>query len=238
MNRFSSQSGSAFLLILMGIAFFAALSYMVFQGGRSSEGNLSGDKARLAANDIIAYSNALATAVQKLRLAGCEDTQFDFTNSEWVNTDASFVHTAGQNPNAPATGCDVFGDDGKVKAVVFSSSYFVTDLTAGGTTGQGSSRISMNAFPGVGTSADRELVYFLPHLRDDVCMKINDILGVMNPGNAPPGYVEGTIPDYAGVYATGGGLTDSSGELTGKTAFCGKKSVGATNRFLKVLIVR
>jgi len=232
MNHPSRQSGSAFFLILFAIAAFGALSYIVFKDSRGSEGALGSEKAKLAAEEIIAYGETLAMAVQKLRLAGCEDTQLDFENAAWLHLGVGApVHGPGHNPNAPSTGCSVFSAaDGKVKAVVFPQSYFKT--------GSPHARIRRHSFLGVGVENNQDLAFWLTDLRYDVCMKINDLLGIENPGGNPPAYDPGTIPDYNGVYGTGGAYTDVSGVLAGKTAFCAEKTGNAGNRYMKILIAR
>lgn len=240
MKPHSSQNGSAFFLILIAIAIFGALSYVVFKDSRSSSGTLTKEKSKLVAQEIVAYGDTLATAVQKLRLANCMETELDFANSSWVQPNGTTPTVAtGHNPSAPSSGCSVFGiNDGKIKAVAFPASYFMVTVPSTANTRQGSARIRILKMVGIGSSTEPELVYFLPHITTEVCMEINKILGVDNPSDALPTITESTAPDYTGVFTGANAYTDVSGGLTGKPAFCAATTADGDTRFIKTLLAR
>lgn len=233
MDKSSSQSGNVFFLILAAVAMFAALSWAFTQGSRQSGSALTAEQNRMAAQEIIAYGNTLADTVQKLKLRGCMDTQLDFSNTNWTEYPSTITFPTNHNPNAPASGCGAFkSGEGNLQANIFPLSYVTNDPVAGNIT-PGTSTIRTIAMPGIGT-AEGDLIYDLPRVTDDVCLKINSILNIS----------ETTIPSlgvivtgkYAGDYSTSPIMTDPGNTFTGKSALCGKDA--QRNRFLVVLLAR
>lgn len=168
MTHSASQRGSSFFLILLGIAIFAALSFAVLQGGRVSQSSLSGDQARLAAQDIIQYADTVAKAVQTLRLRGCSDTQISFAG-----------HPNGAtNPSAPTDeSCHVFSlSGGKVNAKIADSNYYNT-----GNNWSGQWRFTGDDdLIGIGTNgcsdnSCAELIMTLYDVKQDICAAIEKI---------------------------------------------------------------
>ncbi len=169
MNHSASQRGSSFFLILLGIAIFAALSFAVLQGGRVSQSSLSADQARLAAQDILQYADAVAKAVQTLRLRGCTDREISFAG-----------HPTGvANPSAPTDeSCHVFSlSGGKVNAKIADSTYYKT-----GNTWSGQWRFTGDDdLIGIGTNgcSDNtcaELIMTLYDVKPDICAAIEKIV--------------------------------------------------------------
>lgn len=235
MNRPASQSGSAIVLILIAVAMFAALSYAVFQGGRLSGTQLASDQARLAAQEIIAYGDALAKTVQTLKLRGCADTQYNFANTLWTLSGVP-IHGVGHNPSA-VSGCGAFvTGEGNMQVKTFSQSYF--DAASAGGADLGSSRIGLMPLMGIGTADSLDMVLTVPRLKKEVCLSINKILGVDDVNGNPPEYTLTTYFDYAGVVSgTYAANADVNGKLSGKTAFCALGTAG-NYKFNRVLIAR
>lgn len=232
-SRPSPQSGSAFFIILVGIAMFASLSYVVFKGSHVSESTLSTDRARIAAQEIVTYGDTLARAVQALKLRGCQDTQFHFANSAWKNGNGTNAQEA--NPVA-AAGCGVFvTGEGNVQAMTFPVDYFDSGTHD---TAQGSSRVRVASFLGIGDETQEEVFYNLPAVRNDICLAINTLLDIGTAGGNLPAIAEGTTADYKGVFSATAvsAYTDTNGKLGGKTAFCARTADG--NKFFRVLIAR
>lgn len=230
------QSGSVIFYILLAVALLASLSFMVARGSRTSESLLSDQQAKIAAQEIIDYGQALASATSKLRLRGCKDTELDFANPVWTRVNGTVQHDTGHNPNAPATGCSIFaGGSGAAQAVTMPVSYTTGVEPSSGNTQLGHGRIYRAAVPGVGETGKEEIMFVIGRLNLQVCMKINEILGIPNQGNAPPPYVHSGINDYNGAFSDSGALTDSSGSFTGKTAFC---VTNGNYDFWQVLVAR
>lgn len=244
----AGQNGSAFWIILIAIALFGALSFTAIQSGRTGASNLDSEQIRLAATEIISYGDALTKGIQKLRLMGCSETQFDFENAVWQLYDTTTpVFAAGHNPTAGAT-CHVFGlNEGDVKPTIIPSSalHRWSGMTASNVD-FGHGIILTMRIPGLGSATREELIYRLAFVDRSVCLKINDILGVTNPSNAPPAFTSAFAANtalnrlYAGTYPEDSLMTDTSGNLTGKTAFCASHGVSdpEKNSFFQILMVR
>jgi hypothetical protein len=114
-----TERGAVFIYILMAIVLLAALTYAVSHGNRGGTSTLTDQQAKLAAQEIIDYGNTVATAVQKLRLRGCSDTEISFEN------DASSIADY-TNPNAPTDkSCHVFDiNGGNVTRQIFNEAFF------------------------------------------------------------------------------------------------------------------
>jgi hypothetical protein len=242
------QTGSAFWIILIAIALFGGLSFALIESGRTGASNLSTEQIRLAATEIISYGDSLSKGVQKLRLTGCSDTQFDFENAVWQRFNTStLVFAAGHNPSAGA-GCSVFGHgEGDIKPTIIPlpSLYEWAGITSSDVDFGHGIILSMR-IPGLGLATREELIYRLAFVDRAVCLKINDILGITNPSNAPPAFTSALAAStalnrlYAGTYPDDSIMTDTSGNLTGKAAFCASHGVSdpEKNSFFQVLIVR
>lgn len=244
MRDFSSQRGNVLFIILLAIALFAALSYAALQGSRSGTAGMTDEQARMAAQEIISYGNTMQTRAQQLRLQGCLDTQLDFANPVWARVDGLLLtHEPGHNPNAPASGCSIFEN---TLAKVFNDAhvYWPDINSCGGCTALGTSRIIRLILPGVGTAAGEDLVYRLAYVREEVCIAINKSLGITNPSDKPPHVTNtSTTMAYDGDYTGAQVAVDSSGAVTGKTAFCASGVATPTASsgdysYLQVLIAR
>ena len=108
-----SEKGGAFLYILLAISLFMALSYMMSQSNRSADSSLTAEQTKIAAQEIIDYGNAIAAAVQKLKLRGCADTEISLANAVYTLNNGTLIFPDGHNPNAPTNeSCDVFKSGG------------------------------------------------------------------------------------------------------------------------------
>lgn len=92
-----AERGNALFLILVAVALFAALSYVVMQGGRTS-GTISEKDDQMAAfARLTQFPEAVRTTVEKMLLTGTKISDLDFgRNVEGQN--AVFQHTRYQNP--------------------------------------------------------------------------------------------------------------------------------------------
>jgi hypothetical protein len=65
-------AGNVLFIILLGIALFSALSYVVSKGLRNSSGSISEDKAQLTATEILEYAKNMRETVKRLHIDGCD----------------------------------------------------------------------------------------------------------------------------------------------------------------------
>lgn len=242
MSAQNSESGNVFFLIFLAIAMFAALSYAVFQGSRSSMSSLTSDQARLAAQEIIAYGDALAKTVQTLRLRGCSETQLDFGQDVWKSHGGTVFQPTGHNALAPADGCSVFKiGNGNAKPVIFPMTYLYNWPGIGGGNGElGHGLIIKIMQPGVGNTAKEDIVYRLYAVKKEICMKINEMMGIGTISDAPPVIIPSNAVQYSGVFTESVDFSDTTGLYTGKTALCyGRDYSGDTLYFFhRVLLAR
>lgn len=239
------ECGGVLLWILVTIALFAALTAVVSRGSRTSETMLTDQQAKLYATEIMQYGNNLAYAVQKLRINGCKETDFDFYNVVWTLHDGTLIHPAGQNPVAVLPDCGVFDPNGgAIRAIRMPLEAIYFPAITSKSTGLGMSRIIRGGVPGIGDEGKEELVYRLPSIRKEVCLKINELLGIQNDGDdAPTVTGAGTTAKYQGNFPENFMMDDISGLVTGKSSFCAISLEGASPdigpySYLQVLIVR
>lgn len=81
MNR-SGESGNVLFYIFIAIVLFGGLSFAVSQSGRGSLESLTSEKNRLAATEIVDYSDAVAKAVGMMRLRGVTLADLRFSHPD------------------------------------------------------------------------------------------------------------------------------------------------------------
>lgn len=240
------ERGSVIFYILIAVALLGALVFAVSQSNRGSTQQLSSEKARLYATEIIEYTNIIASAVGHLRLRGCADTQISFEND---------IVTGYTNAGAPADySCHVFHESGGgVEWMNPDSDWLDTSESASLEYGV----LYFNATSciiNVGTDSsvmcndsgdDEELILFIPWIQQEICIQINNLLSIDNPSGSPPkdknnalGYFK-----FQGAYAGGQEIGESGTtgeELRGHRAGCfeGNTNPDGGYHFYKVLIAR
>lgn len=165
-KRATAQAGSAFFVILIAIFMFAALSYAVFRSSRSSESLMSGEQARIAAEEIISIASSVNKAVQTLRLRGCAETQLSFYAPEepWHN-----------NPLAPTDKtCHIYDSNGGNVNYTYAAPNWVEEADE-------NSWIftSERGVTDIGTP-NGELIMVMQDLKPQICDAINNILRIEN----------------------------------------------------------
>ena len=73
----SFTRGNVLFLILIAVALFAALSYVVIQSSRSGGGQIPDEKAKLIAVQLLEMFRARRDAYQRLLLSGCSYEEID-----------------------------------------------------------------------------------------------------------------------------------------------------------------
>ncbi|HPD82997.1 MAG: hypothetical protein R3D88_04200 [Alphaproteobacteria bacterium] len=222
------QRGSAIIWILIAVALFAALTYAFNSTSRTSMSFLTDSQAEAYANEIIAYGNEVKTAVKRVQLRSCDDDEVSFEN----NIIAGYT-----NPNAPTTNtCHVFESDG-------GGIRWNTPNSAAVSGGGNFAFAASNEIDGIGSTCAAancsDLVLFVSGVNEQVCLNINNALGVINPAGALPTDTTFTqAPQFIGAYSYVTTIGDEAGgvNLSGQKAGCFRETSSGNNIYYTVLI--
>lgn len=215
-----NEYGSAMLWIFIGIMLFAALGVAMMRGTRTSSNMITSEEAKTYAKQAISYALEVKQAVARMTFRGVKDTEFSFENSQFGTDVGSLRHPPNHNPNCTSDNCKVFSPSGGGINPTFLPEGAKTKETrtsphikSGGWSAWG---ISVQ---GVGT-AENELIFVAEDIDLNVCLAINDIFGITNPGGLPPNINPAPASLYNGAYGNAGIIGDEYAELAGKTSYC------------------
>lgn len=160
------EKGNVLFLILIAVALFAALSFVITQSSRSGSGDAAREKSRMTASDILNQVTNVQTAVSRIVLGGCAPEQLNFESA---------YDTVNVNPDAPVDGrCDVFGNKGGGAMARQAPEGSAADLTF--------YFVGSSALTGVGlTCTDTncsDLTMTLHGVTEQVCEQLNDLNGI------------------------------------------------------------
>ena len=230
----NSQSGNVLFYILIAVALLAALSFAVAISGRGNMAGITDDKARILASELIDYANTVSAATTQLRLRGIRETDLCFDEPQWP---APY-----NNPSCSDDATKIFhpSGGGVTWARIAKDS---TDVT--GSPDRLWHIYGDNEIDGVGMTCGAascaELILVADELQQNVCIKINELLGVNNPSALPPVDTEMGTTQFIGTYSHSYTIGDEAGgaALSGKTAGCFQKTtVPAEYVFFRVLQAR
>ena len=238
----SRQRGNVLFIILIAVALFAALSYAVTSSNRMGSSSISRDKAKAYAAQIIQNSTNIRQAIMRVKISnGCTDATLDFSNGVYQNT--SGAPTWPTNSNAPASKvCHIFDSaGGGVTPVVPVHDAIDSSVATGSTIKRGHGQLRVSQLAGIGTDGpagtesanDIGIIHKL--LKKEVCIAINDMVGVANPsGNPPPAAGSGSGGSY-----TNGSLaaTGISSTAPGSPVYC-QDSGGGDYQYFHALVER
>ena len=211
----SKESGNAFLFILLGVVLFASLSFVMSRGfGTEGTSKISDRRAELATSDILTFSRKMEAAVNRLRQNNCSESDLNFDNN--------IVADYG-NPGAPDDGsCDVFGSTGAKASYqapqvdwnnpAYAASAFYNEWAFIGTSSVydlGLEKGSCNASSNPDSCVD--LMMLLPYVKKDLCLKINDKLGITNTNGEAPRDTGLSAVKFIGDYDFSRELGDEGG---------------------------
>lgn len=228
------ESGNVIVWILVVVGLMAGLSYAFTSSSRSSSSMLTDTQAEAYASEIIAYGNELKSAVKRLRLRGCNETEVSFENN--VSSLNNYA-----NANSPTdNSCHVFDlNGGGLSFKIMPKAAFIDSP-------YGDQEPEFKAGHNVGESetSATDLHVQIHDLKLEVCLKINELLDVNNPSGVPPedGNTAGNnafIGSYPAPKVDGIGDDVGSG-LSGKMTFCRDSDTSANTfyQYNAVLIAR
>lgn len=216
----SSEKGNVLFLILIAVALFAALSFAVTQTLRNTPEDPQGDTRKLGTAALIQNTTFIAQAVQTMAMRGVAAENFCFDSPLWGHN--NYYHSACDNNDNK-----VFSTHGGGGASVAPVPDGINDGSPWYITGQS---CIIETAPGCNANGnqDEDIILFVPHVNHDVCVALNDRLGVPNPQGNPP-KASGDLwpagkPVFTGNFLDGGRI-DSGGNgnlsyLTGHTVGC------------------
>lgn len=232
--KYASQSGSAILWVMIAVILLAALTSAIMRSTRTSASFITDEQATIYANQIIAYGNEVKGAVKRILLRGYEDTQIDLSNSVYLYDSGAALIPANANCNEDACRVYTMAGGGILPKVMPEASLlpYIDDTTSKA----GHGGVNQTIFVNVGTSAP-DLVFSMHELKREVCLKINTILGVNNPGGEPPLDMTGAGSLFSGTYNTTGQFGDEDPALAGKSEACFLKGTGAGARYQYIIVL-
>lgn len=222
-NKHATQRGNVFIIILLAVVLFAALSLTIARSMRSdTTTNMSKRQAELAASDILNYAQKIERAVNRVRRKGVSENDISFDQA----------HVAGYTHAQPATN-KVFNTTGGAVSWqappegvndgsdwVFTGATCIADIGTGPTGCNSDTNIS-----------NEELTASLSSLTDNVCTRINAQLNITGiPADTGGGT---STTKYQGAYADGTEVILAGGPFN---AACFSR--GGNNYFYYVLLAR
>lgn len=207
-------------MILLAVVLFAALSYAVTQSSRGA-GSTSSETNALRAAQLIQYGDQVSFAVMRIMMTGGYD-----------RSEVSFENNGvAVNANCTEDGCKVFHSNGG------GVSYWELPVDWRGSHGVWVplwrwNFSKNNQFYNVRTNcADascNDVALLYRGIQREVCIEINNKLGIDNPSGEPPekaGYTDpdyvGSLDYYSGSYIIGSAnLADNDAVLNGQYAGC------------------
>ena len=170
-----SESGNVLFLILIAVALFAALSYAVTSSSRSGGGDANEETNLISSSTITQYPAAVRTSIIRMQVTnGVSTSELEFNApSDFANC-GTYGGTLGAN-------C-VFHPDGGQATFVPGSA----DVMAGGAqvdwVFNSDNQINLVGrsvgTTNTATAASADVVAFLVDIRQGVCQRINDELGI------------------------------------------------------------
>jgi hypothetical protein len=227
----NAQSGNILIYILIAVALLASLSYAVTQSTRGSA-NISAERARLFAGEIIDIASSMASGVEQLRLRGVNTEDLCFNHASWGG--ANYNHGG-----CGDTQTHLYTPEGAGLNWALAPS---GAMDAAATPDNLWHFYSDNEIENVGTTsgdaAGVDLIVMVDELSLTVCQQINDLLGVTDASTAPPSDTGYGATRFTGTFSYTATIGDEDAALAGKNAACFLNTTTGEYAFYKVLLAR
>lgn len=225
-RSFRAQRGNVFFMILLGVVLFAAITAAVVTTSRSGGKNISDEKARLLAGQILRYTSQIKGGVDLLQQNGVTETDIRVAHPKlYSSLYGDITDTPSRQVFAEEGGGVPYVSPDKSVQTAFYEWEFYSSLS----------------FNGVGTSAG-ELTLTLPNVQDKVCVEINKMVNLSTATTVPTvdgdcpyvtygsGTVSGTFSNTKVTNGSGGGIAPAE-----SCVYC---NVVWGNVYYKVLLER
>jgi type II secretory pathway pseudopilin PulG len=245
-HRWRADAGIAVGPILFIIAILGLLAAAIAAGSGSFTASTDTQKATAYAQAIIEMGAQAQFAVQRIIGNGYSDTEVSFEDPSGQSKRTNGTPYSLSNPNCTVDDCKVFKPDGGgiVPFWLPADAAISPSLVPGVNLHPQSFVVTASPVLNVGSDTGAEgtdLLLLIGHLTEPVCMKINDLLGIQNPGGHPPvDSFDCNSTPFTGTYSNcSNPIGDSAAALAGKQAFCeGYDASGIYYIFYQVLIAR
>lgn len=161
-----SERGNVLFLILIAVALFAALSYVVTQSTRSGGGSTEREKNILSSAQMTQYPTALRTSIIRMVLGGTgiENVKFNSPdNFGSISASQLVFHPQGGGATYQQAPADLSSSGNSTLDWYFNGNYYVPGI-------------------GIDTSGGNDIIAFLPGVSNGVCKQVNEELGVNTNG--------------------------------------------------------
>lgn len=162
LNKSQRESGNVLFLILIAVALFAALSYVVTQSTRSGGGSTEREKNILSSAQMTQYPTGLRTSIIRMVLGGTsvENIKFnDPSNFGALSTNTLVFHPSGGGATYQQGPADLSASGNDALTWYFNANFEVSGV-------------------GLDGSGGNDLIAFLPGVSSGVCRQVNEELGV------------------------------------------------------------
>ncbi|HEY0902120.1 MAG TPA: hypothetical protein VGD95_08360, partial [Micavibrio sp.] len=182
--RRDAESGNVLFYILIAIVLFAALSFAVANIMNSGTADPRRETRMLEASDVIQYGDGLKRTVQAMRIRGVADAKISF---ESPRLRLDYAHPVAAPQRCTSDECRVFAPAGGGFTYIqpphdWLDSNFVVNALYGDWFFPTGVCVAESGTGGAGCASDttdnEELVAILPYVRRDLCLEINERLGI------------------------------------------------------------
>jgi hypothetical protein len=228
MHNNKSQKGNILFIILIAIGLFALLGSVVMDG-ESTTNKIGEDKAKIYAQDIISYANAMETAVQNMLARGVSETDLCFDFDVYPGGDDGYEHAACSDTKNRVFHPDGGGASYKIPPAIYFDQSYASDLRAG------SYLFSASAeaydVPLTTALTNTELLLYVFGLQKNICIQINNLLNIGLKNADPPIEQSSLAINNSSIRFTGSYTANSfdigtptTNEIKGKNAACVQSS--------------
>lgn len=216
----SYARGNALLYVLLGIALFGALTFILSRGTEIKDDPLSEERATLLANELIAHVQQVQQAVVMMEMTGTDIDDLDFVKPGQTGYDTAphlgkIFHPAGGGISVMNT--EKIASDGTA-----SAGWYYQDRTNVEWT----------------ESNAHDLIYTYVGMSDLICEKINSILhgmeSIPQTDNTTPGMLQFFDTNTGNAFL----VTSNCSACEGYYQLCIERSNGLTNAFYTIIASR
>lgn len=215
MRMKNNQSGNVLFLILIAVALFAALSYAVTETNRGGGMDVTEQRAKVLADEMLIYMSSVEKVVQRALAKGISESDLCFDYDAYPGGNADYEHGACADPTHRIF--SVSGGGVKWQEPVGEA---VTAASTGLWSFDGSNRILDVGTDNVSPNSV-ELTMFLFDVNPRICRIINERAGVTAKDATPPrDDVTVTTVPYVGSFTDASRISDAGGVLSGHQTGC------------------